>query len=88
MSLLLIAGKKSSKYREEVNRLYQQFEKFHFDPEKKDLFKFLPDSSLQGEALIRADVQRKLHVNAEIAKFVALLVNRPIPWTRWKNPLE
>ena len=83
IAILLIAGKKNTKYKEEVNRLFTGLERFHTDPAKKDLDRFLPDTRLQGTKLLS---EQSLKVNQKIGDFLVPLVKRTIPWSEHKKP--
>jgi pimeloyl-ACP methyl ester carboxylesterase len=85
VAVLLIAGSKKSQARKEITNLYDGLKRFHPDPEKKDLFKFMPDSSLQGARLISEPV---LKVSPAIAEFIALLVKQQYPWAERATPLN
>jgi pimeloyl-ACP methyl ester carboxylesterase len=85
IAILMIAGKQSAKYRDEVNRLYTGLEKFHADAEKKDLERFLPDTRLQGTKLLS---EQSLKVNDKILEFTGRLVKRNIPWSERKRPVR
>ncbi len=85
IAILLIAGKKRSASSQEINRLYDSFKRFHPDSEKKDLFRVLPVTPLQGAKLLS---EPSLKVNQAIGEFVALLVKRQFPWAERKTPLD
>ena len=84
VAVLLIAGNRRNKSKQEFNNLYDGFKKYH-EANKKDLVKFLPDSSLQGAKLIS---EASLKVNQKIAEFVAELVKLQYPWAERATPLN
>ncbi len=77
ISILLIAGKRKPKYSAELNRLYDSFKRYHPDPEKDDLNKFLPESTLQGTKLLS---EPSLKVDQWIAAFIEDVKKKQIPW--------
>ncbi|HEX3727787.1 MAG TPA: hypothetical protein VHV08_16155, partial [Pirellulales bacterium] len=92
LSVLLIAGKGSSKSLREAKRLYTALEKYHPAPppetmaEKQTLWLRTPNTSLQGTALLN---EKSLHVDQMIAKFIEVrLGKKPMEWTRRRNPLQ
>ena len=85
MAILLDRRQETGQFSQEITQLYSNFKKYHTNPEKKDLVKFLPDTPLQGAKLLS---EPSLKVNKEISNFVARLVKRQFPWAERKNPLD
>lgn len=99
LSMLLIAGKKDNHpAAAEVRRMEKNLERFHYkyviEPKdddkiraeknkKRDLFTYLPDTSLQGKDLLTDDSLRSLRILAAIDTFLRMrLVDRAdnYPW--------
>ena len=85
ISILLIAGQQKSRAKEECKRLYDSFKKYHTDPDKKDLFQFLPKTPLQGTKLLS---EPSLNVNKAIGEFIGTIEKQQIPWAERATPLN
>ncbi len=85
LSILIIAGKRKGNFKTEANRLYDGFKKYHTDPEKKDLFLFLPDTPLQGTKLLS---EPSLEVHLYIADFIGQIEKQENPWAERATPLN
>jgi pimeloyl-ACP methyl ester carboxylesterase len=86
ISFLIIAGKGNAKAFGDAKKLYETLERFHTDPEKKDLFFLKPETKLQGTKLLN---EKSLNLNEKIGKFIELrLVNEKFPWAERVNPLN
>jgi pimeloyl-ACP methyl ester carboxylesterase len=92
LSVMIIAGKGSSKAMQEAKRLHNALEKYHPLPpadlaaEKQTLWLKTPQTSLQGMRLLN---EKSMHVDDMIARFIQLrLVKKQIPWSDRKHPLE
>ncbi len=52
LAVLLIAGRKNSRYTEEVNKLYRHFAKYHVEKTGPKIERLLPETKLQGAKLL------------------------------------
>ena len=85
LAVLLIAGHKSSRNTDEVNKLYRHFSKYHQDKSSPALEKLLPETKLQGAALLG---EKSLGVEDAIVKFINQQADRPFPWAERKSLSE
>ncbi len=91
ISVLIIAGKGSSKDVREARRLYSALERYHPAPppgetDKKMLWLRTPPTTLQGMTLVN---EKRMLVDQMVEKFIELrLVDANIPWQERRSPLE
>ena len=92
LSVLIVAGRRSSKLLQAARRLHNALARYHFTPppedaaEKQTLWLKTPQTSLQGTQLMN---EKSLQVNEMILNFVELrLVNPSFPWRARRTPLE
>jgi hypothetical protein len=85
LAVMLIAGKKNGKYREEAGRLYSYLKKFHVDKKKHDLVLKQPDTKLQGIQLLN---EKSMSIAPQIVQFVNQLAPLPYPWAERKKIVE
>jgi hypothetical protein len=85
LAIMLIAGRKNSRYSEEASKLNKHFAKYHVDKTSPTLELLRPETKLQGAKLLS---EKSLGVEAAIVKFVDLLVKKPFPWDERRSVLE
>lgn len=85
LAILLIAGRKNSRYSEEVNKLYKHFSKYHLDEAGPKLDRELPETKLQGAKLLS---EKSLGVEASIAQFLEPLAKKACPWAERRAVLD
>ncbi|HEX4142065.1 MAG TPA: alpha/beta fold hydrolase [Pirellulales bacterium] len=85
LAIMLIAGRKNSRYSEEANKLYKHFAKYHIEKTSPALELLRPDTKLQGTKLLG---EKSLGVEAAIVKFIDQLVKKPYPWDERRSVLE
>jgi pimeloyl-ACP methyl ester carboxylesterase len=85
LAIMLIAGRKNSRYGEEANKLYKHFAKYHVDKTSPTLELLRPETKPQGAKLLS---EKSLGVEAAIVKFIDLMVKKPFPWDERRSVLE
>jgi pimeloyl-ACP methyl ester carboxylesterase len=92
LSVMIIAGKGTSKVAQDARRLFSALEKYHPAPppdevaEKQTLWLRLPSTTLQGTQLLN---EKSMRVDQMIVKFIEVrLASARIPWSERRTGVE
>jgi pimeloyl-ACP methyl ester carboxylesterase len=92
LSVLIVAGRRSSKFLQEATRLHNALARYHVTPpadeaeEKQTLWLKTPSTSLQGTQLLN---EKSLQIDDMILEFIDLrLVRQSFAWSERKHPFE